>query len=217
MSDRFDENRLHGSLRASEAEAKPGPACPAPLLLLEAASGELDPGKTRAIVEHTVACGACSEAWRIAVEVARETGGARQRPQRATPRWIALAATVALAALVVYSLPERRAPAYRDSAAPPEIRAAVPDRAALTRNAFVLSWTPIHDALEYDLEVASEDLAPLLRLRGLTRTDHQVPAGALARVPDGGIVVWRVVARLPGGREVRSPAFLARVEGAAAP
>ncbi len=218
--DRPSPDTLRAWLRDSEIDARPGPSCPSAERLWSAANGEADPQQTRSIVAHTSQCGACSEAWRIAADLAEASGAGSRRPlpRRASlGPWLVLAASVVGVGLLVVLTPGPEPPPspaeYRDVENDVAIRSALPDGAALPRGDFVLRWSAVPTAAAYDVEVAAEDLTPLRAFRGLGATECRVPPDALATVPEGGRVVWRVSARLPGGLTIRSGAFVVRVAG----
>ena len=59
--------------------------------------------------------------------------------------------------------------------------------------------------------VTNARLETLIRRSGILRTEFLVPEAALDHVPPGSRVLWQVSARLPDGRRVESPTFLAVV------
>jgi hypothetical protein len=81
----------------------------------------------------------------------------------------------------------------------------------LSREAFLLRWTPLAKGTRYSVNVATPDLTILFTRGGLTEASVLVPASALANVPAGAQVVWRVTALLADGRRVESTAFITAV------
>ncbi len=141
----------------------------------------------------------------------------RVRRPRRWPLLLGAAAAVVLIVLVVRVPLDRDAPPpaverSAESAGAAAIRALAGTDAVLPRDRAVLRWTDLGPEARYTLDVAGEDLALLVTARGLARPEYALPAGALAAVPAGGSVTWRVEAVLPDGRRVASEAFRARVD-----
>jgi hypothetical protein len=65
-----DESRqLSAALRAAGEHARPREDCPAPDRIWAAVQLELPADERAAIIDHTVACPSCAEAWRLAMEL----------------------------------------------------------------------------------------------------------------------------------------------------
>lgn len=214
---------IHERLLASERDAAPRSDCPAPEALWDAARGAAAPDAVRAVVLHTAECGVCSAAWRLAAEVARTAGVrsepatpvAPSRPRRPIVPWLLAAAAVLAALALPLALRDREpdvAAEFRDERpAAATIRAQVPDGAALPREAFELAWEPLAEGATYRVEVFTETLAPVARADDLDEPRWTVPAAALADLPAGTRLVWRVQAFGVRGAPVRSPAFLVAI------
>ena len=71
-SESEEESRLREAFAASTGTAAAG--CVAPETIVDALRGTLPPERVRAVVEHTAACPACAEDWRLAVAFG-ELGG----------------------------------------------------------------------------------------------------------------------------------------------
>lgn len=216
-------DRLRRAFASLEGRA-PGSGCPDPERLWSAARGELAAEVVRPLVLHLVECGACAEAWRLAREV---------EPRRAQPlavvasaasgrrswiAWGALAAgmTIALAGSVALHqrLLERRPdqpPGFREGTRD-DIRSLIPEGDALPRTRCVLRWTPSPEGTTYNVQVATERLEKVSEARGLTASAYQVPPEALAALPKGAKLLWRVEAVSPDGTRATSATFVARVE-----
>jgi hypothetical protein len=188
-----------------------------------AAAGELSPEETTEMVDRMVASPALMEAWQLAVAMQRQMQPAappapvpllRPSPAR-TWGWAAgLAAAAMLAIGIVLPLLRERGPTaverYRGE------RTAAGDSlleegAALPREAFLLRWWPGPRGAVYAVVVTDEMLAPIAEGKGLENNRFQVPAGALARVPDGATVLWQVTMSEGGGTLVRSMTHRQRV------
>lgn len=198
---------------ASVPQAEPVPAaCPPPEQIWGAVRGELPPGEIRQIVEHTATCASCAEDWRLAV--------ALQRPEsasivvHATERFTArqrirnwgLAAAAALAVAVVgiqWQQQKLDDAAYRGEGL--AIESLVEEGSALPRNQFLLRWSaPETPGVTYDVEVSTEDLRLVASADDLREPQFLVPASALAGLPPGTRLLWKVEAELPQGAELPS-------------
>lgn len=196
--------------------------CPEVEAIWRAVHGELPSREVREFVDHTAACPACAAAWRLAGDEGRvEAGAEAPAPFRAswTASWrvwipAAAAALLAVAVLVAYRAPWRGPgiPAYRAQKTA-AVDSLLEDGAAISREAFVLRWSPGPDGSRYRIRVTDEDLRPLVAAPPLLdRAEYAVSPEALRRVPAGGKILWQVVVVGPGGREAASETFTNRVE-----
>src|SRR5688572_10616665 len=80
-----DVARLRAGFAARSAAVPAGHECPDPGQIWDAACGLLAAEERRSIVDAVAACGACAEAWRLAVEVAREVTPAEVAARDVTP------------------------------------------------------------------------------------------------------------------------------------
>ncbi|HWN44764.1 MAG TPA: hypothetical protein VNW71_21250, partial [Thermoanaerobaculia bacterium] len=80
------------------------------------------------------------------------------------------------------------------------------------RQAFALAWTPVEGAESYDLLVTTAELDTVADPKGLTTTQYQVPASALADLPAAAQLHWRVTAVFPDGERKQSPTFTTALE-----
>ena len=209
---------LPALLRDSEWDAERRADCPANELLWDAARGAASGSDTEAVVAHTGGCTACSADWALASALAREAGELRAPSSAGTPAWrswkgLALAAAVVAVMLFVPRPWEdrRTGSTLRENEGAARIRALAGLEDALPRGDFHLRWTPVPDATSYMVIVTTEDLRPLHRAVDLEGTEYVVPPAALAGVPDGARVVWRVSAVRRRGAVVVSEAFITRV------
>jgi hypothetical protein len=216
-----DVDRLAAALRLASGTSPPRDDCPPAERIWDALHGQANVEERRAIVDHTVACPTCAEAWRLAMELGPPRSvpaSARSRERSWRPAsswtWIAAAAGLFLVAGTLF---------FSRSALPPgdpvvrdpnrgELRSLVPSGARLPRDAFRLRWTPGPSEARYELTVTTTDLTVLVMVRGLEHPQYDVPAGRLAGLESGARVLWRVVARTPGGAAVASPTFEASID-----
>lgn len=208
---------LRRGWRDLAAGAAPGPDCPEPEHLMEAAEGSLDPAATREIVDHTSRCASCAEAWRLARELIRESEPTREaapREMAARGGWsrrYAVAAAAAIVALIAL---------WQIRVDPPGgtvarggeggIRSMV-EESALPRDAFVLRWSAIEEA-RYNVEVTTADLEPVARATALEAPEFRVPVDVLGELPSGAEILWQVEVELPSGGALSSPTFVTAIE-----
>jgi len=213
------ENALEERLRdAFGGRPAPRPACGAdPQAIWRAIQGEAGERETRDLLAHAVHCADCDLAWRLGRELGAALGPAPQRPAEIVHlrRWTAVGAIALAAAAAVLLLPvfpRQRAPGPSFREEPAESVSSLVPQGPLRRDRFLLRWAALAPGTLYSLSVARPDLTQLYSANGIEASEHQVPAQALAGVPAGGEVLWRVEARLPDGRRLSSRAFSARVE-----
>jgi len=189
-----------------------GRSCPSAAELWDSAMETIHGPENETIVRHLAACGACAASWRMAGEMQKSSSRQVTRPW-----WVGLAAAAVLimvAGIVIVRQLETVAPpppAYR--AAPWGDLAPLTDPAVpLPRNDMTLRWKGAPQGTIYDLRVTTDRLVSLHRAFDIETTSYQVPAGKLAALPPGSIVLWTVTAHLPDGRTWSSSAFQARVD-----
>lgn len=223
-----DMDDLEDMRKAFASAAGPPPApeeCPDPERTWAAVHGELPPGEVREIVDHTARCAACAEDWRLAAEMVREGPAAlpafedveppeRQEVMPPPPRSgrlaplfaLAAAACLVLAVLIPWRSHEARPPVIRESPAT-ELRSLAPDR--LPRERFVLRWSDAGAGAAYDVEISREaGFQTVVTKRSLDENRLTVPADALAGLPAGTRLIWRVTARLRDGRTQSETSFV---------
>lgn len=209
--------------RLRRAFAAEGPAvepCPPAERIFAGAHGELPEAELGALLDHLALCPTCSQEWRLAVELGQQAappaaaqpreggvvvaGNFRQR--RVSP-WMGLAAALLLAAIGLPFL-------LRESGPSPALRgekevAVVDASGPLDRTSCVLRWRlePPREGARYAVRAMNEKLEPIADRAGLTAGELALPAEKLARVPPGGLLLWRVEARLADGAVVASPTF----------
>lgn len=195
------------------AFATPDPAawttggCPEPDRIWQAVRGELPPEEARDVVDHVALCASCAEDWRIAVELEKESAAVvRPFPARRFQTWItAVAAALVLTVGGIYVRETMKPVPAEYRGEETEIRSLAGE--TLSRQAFLLHWTPVEGAESYDLLVTTAELATVADPKGLTAALYQVPASALADLPAGAQLHWRVTAVFPDGGRKQSPTF----------
>jgi hypothetical protein len=162
--------------------------CPSAEQLFAAASGDLERNEQLRIVDHASQCAECAQAWRLAMELgARPATSAAptrrnlfhrlrwpaQGPMRASPielRWFALAGSVVcVMGIAMYlAVPiKKQAPMYREAAHPMTPVSLV--TGSLTRDRFLLRWSPGPRGSTYNLRLTTPELIPLLVEQDLAR------------------------------------------------
>ena len=218
-----EEGELARMRRAFASLSQPVPApeaCPQPETIWGAVRGELPPAQARTVVEHMAACPSCAEDWRLAVALQRpETASkvihASERftmGQRLRNWGLAAAAVLALAVVGVQMLPDPGGqPAYRGDGA--TIQSLVDGGESLPRQQFLLQWSALETpGATYDVEVSTEDLRVVASGDDLRDARFLVPAHALAGLPPGARLLWKVDAELPQGGHVTSTTFMTTVQ-----
>jgi hypothetical protein len=220
-----EDPRLRGLFQALPRRRAPGEECPEPAELWASARGEVDGERTRWLIGHTGRCMSCAEDWRLARHLERGERGVETilvapsgtdrtgRLQR-----FALAATVILAVAVAalwaaQGWLEEEAPVPRSDPRG-TIESLTPDERPLPREEPVLRWRGPEgvEDLRYDLTVTTERFDPVARADRLETTAYPLPAEAIADLPSGSVLLWRVEARSPDGSSVGYRTFRIRLE-----
>ena len=207
---------LRAAFAALSHRARPREDCPEAGTLFEAATGSASQGQFEAMVEHTVGCGSCAESWRLARELTADLvqGAAAGWSWSSRLTWMSLAAAVILVAVGLPLVLDRPGkidvPVWR-AQDKPEIASLQPEDRLMPRDQFILRWSEPAAGARYTITVGGERLEPIASRDDLLRPEFQVPAAALATLPDGAKILWRVQARLPDGRVVFSPTFIAQL------
>jgi anti-sigma factor RsiW len=221
-----DDDQDLASLRrafATHSHPLPEPApCPAPEKIWDAVHGKLPADEVREIVSHTAACAACAEDWRLAhaLQTQEAEVAAVPAPLRFAPRtqrlrnWgLAAAAALAMAFFGVQYFQSQQpttAPEYRGGER--TVSSLVAEGKPLPRERFVLRWSAPAPGTAYDVQVSTEDLRVVANAEGLKTTEYQVPASALADLPAGSRLFWKVEADLPAGDHISSKTFVTPVQ-----
>lgn len=214
-NDRGDSQRWADALRAAAITAQPRPDCPSADEIWGALHLELPPGDRLRIIDHTIECPSCAEAWRLAMEIERADSTRIAAPVRgpswAQPQtWVGVAAALVLVALGSVIALQWRGPSVDPAVRDPGtdvIRSLVPEAAALPKQEFRLRWSGGPDGTRYDLVVTTPALEVVDEVRGLERPEHIIDANRLAAVPPGSRLLWRVIAHLPDGSTMSSTTF----------
>jgi len=181
--------------------------------LRRAVEGELPRRELLVLVDRTTSEPGLALAWRLAITLRRELGPPAEAVRRPllNPRTVltglALAASIVLAVWI--GPPSNGVKRGRSR---PAVSTSLADGATLPRDRFELRWAATVAGARYDVDVLDEDLQVIYRVQGIRATRLTVPRRALAGVPSGGTVLWRVEARTPGGGTILSPTFVQRLE-----
>jgi len=193
-----------------------------PETIWDGVHGKLPADAMRESVQHVATCAPCAEEWRLArtlktlgEEQEQQTATPLPAPLRFTPRqrqwrnW-GLAAAAALALSVIGVQWFQTPPEYRGDQA--GVHSQVTDGKALPRERFLLKWSvPAPAGATYGVQVSTEDLRVVASAEGLKTPEYQVPASALAGLPPGAKLFWKIDADLPSGSRLTSPTFVTAV------
>ena len=217
------DERLREAFVSRDPVANPDGSCPDPETVWRAVRRELPHEGIRQIGLHVTTCAECTEAWRLAREVAREAPAdvvAFERPAsrspRARPWWIggalAAAAAMVLVALLLPSGPGLGPNGGGTLRGAEEVINPLTDLAVpLLRESCTLRWQGPAEG-RWEIRVATEDLRVIAEARNLDVTEFTVPAEALADLPAGSRIVWQVHANLPDGHRLASRSFVQSLE-----
>ena len=211
---------------AMTTSATPALGCPDPDQIWDALQGSLAQKEVMAIVQHSIDCPACAEAWRIAKDMgamdARECLQQDQPAEIIRPaswtlwRLKPLALAAGLACLMVlggtaaWLWPKRSQPEveYRD-VAQKQIQALTPEAQALPKSACLLKWTPGPVGTRYSVRVSTEQFEPISFVKGLEKAEYLVPADSLQDLQPGDSIIWQVQVFPPrGGKQISGTFFI---------
>lgn len=219
--------RLRTALR--DEDVAPGDPVDAELIW-RAVTQELPAEERRAVIERVAADPAWAQAWRLARAMSQSavkaeapakvlplTGRKAQgkRSWGGRPAWFAMAAmwVVLVGGAVVWRQQKQAEDPERIRGGTAEsITSAVPEATALPRDRFVLRWSGVSQAVQWSVQVSSEDLKVFHRVERLAQREYTVPAPVLEELPSGARVLWQVEARLPDGGVRRSSTFVNRLQ-----
>ena len=216
-----DEQELAGLRQAFAAgpqQTDPS-TCPAPETIWDAVHGGLPADAVRETVLHTAACASCAEEWRLAHALQQQEQEAaapvpaplRFAPRRHSLRNWGLAAAAALALSVVGVQWFQKPPEYRGQQG--AVHSLMAEDKALPRDHFLLKWSvPAVAGATYGVHVSTEDLRAVAGAEGLKVPEYQVPASALAGLPAGSKLFWKIEADLPEMGHLTSPTFVTPVQ-----
>ena len=77
----------------------------------------------------------------------------------------------------------------------------------IERSRPVLRWTALPEGTSYSVTITTDALVSVARAGALDTPEWVIPADALAGLPDGTVLLWRVEATLPDGARHRSATF----------
>lgn len=219
IEDEATLRRAFASLAGTAPAATPG-TCPEPERIYDAVRGELPPDELRRIVEHLADCPDCAEAWRLAAAFEEEGGvPAPAASPQPFPRLVAVAATVLVAVLAAglwwTTVQTPEAPVYR-AAGDAAVVSLLSEGEPLDRDEPVLRWEVAPpgapEGTTYDVLVTTADLDLVSEASELAEARYEIPAEALAGLPSGAELLWRVEAVTPEGRRIASPTFVTQIE-----
>jgi hypothetical protein len=210
---------LRQAFAAHQEQSDPA-TCLTPETIWDAVHGKLPADVVRESVQHVATCATCAEEWRLARTLGeqqeQQTAAPLPAPLRFTPRqrqwrnW-GLAAAAALALAVVGVQWFQKPPEYRGAQA--AVHSQVSDGKVLPRERFLLKWSvPAPAGATYGVQVSTEDLRVVASAEGLKTPEYQVPASALAGLPPGAKLFWKIDADLPSGSRLSSQTFVTAVQ-----
>jgi hypothetical protein len=198
-------------------------ACPSPDEIWAGAAGELSFEHLKRLTDHSAACAACSEAWRIARDVRAEAPKQvrsevtflANRRRRLTASVLAVGALAAAVTVVLTRTAQVNRSAIERGARQTEVlsdgpRALSPDHQPAPD--LVLRWSEYPGALSYNVTVLTHDLTVVHQAIGVRGVELHVPDAALRATGKGSDLLWNVDAVLRDGRTVGSPTFKVRLE-----
>jgi hypothetical protein len=189
--------------------------------ILTAVRGELHPHELRQALDHLASCASCSEDWRLAADIERQSS---ESATSASPRsakviqgrfggWRPLMAAAALAAGLLIAVGVYRTgglnpqpPTYRE-AGDAAVHSLLAEGQALPRQGAVLRWSAVLGAASYDVRISTDDLRPVQTAEGLAATEYRIPDASLASLPAGAKLLWQVEAVFPDGTSRSSATF----------
>lgn len=204
----------------------------------DAATGQLAPDETLALLDRTVDDPRLAMEWRLARELgahvaARDDAGARTEsedapwegddqgragqgpPSRWPSRWRAALPWAAsllltLGALVYLVWPEVDPPVFRNPEATP-IESLLAPEVEVDHADTLLRWRGPEGA-RFEVSVLRQDnLTQIFHVTGIAESQITLPATVLDTVPPGVVLLWRVEAVLDHGERIRSATFRMRV------
>jgi hypothetical protein len=198
---------------------EPVPGCAPPEEIWTAVQGEASQAQVRALLQHSLLCAECATLWRLARELSAVAPAASLpvslQAWTTGRRWLLGGGALAAAAILAVAFWPVAAPRQDSVVLRGNESAAlrpVPGEEVLQRAHPILRWTGAPAGSRYGVSVSTQDLTMLYRASGLSTPEVELPAAALAPLPPGATVVWRVEATLPDGRVLKSTAFLSRLE-----
>ena len=173
------------------------------------------------LVEHTAACSACAEDWRLAMALQRPEAGVsnvipaaeRFSAGRRLRNWGLAAAAVLGLAVVGEQFAQQANDGAIYRGGQDTIQSLVEEGQALPRTQFLLRWSALETpGATYDVEVSTEDLRVIASGDDLREPQLLVPASTLAGLPPGARLLWKVDAELPEGGHMSSTTFVTTVQ-----
>jgi hypothetical protein len=209
-SGRPGSERLAELLRDGAITARPRPDCPSADQIWAALNLEVPVEERERIIDHTIECPSCAEAWRLAMEIRRQDATVISAPPAGrahSTAWLRAAAAVLVVGvgtgLVLRWRGPSEEPPVRDQPTN-AISSLLPEQATLPRQDFILRWSGGPDGARYDLVVSTVNLEVIADVRGLERSEYRLAPERLASLAAGTRLLWRVVAHMPDGSTLSS-------------
>lgn len=204
--------------------------CPPSETIYAAVAGELSPANTRDMVEHVARCSDCEEAWRLAKAIFEQEAAnnsfvrdAEKLSHRSTfSQWATLhprasiAASILLCSVIGFGMfkadlfiPQHQV-TLRDGS---QIQQAIiaESAASLTRERFILRWSPADVSARYNVRLTDASLTPIWSAMGLSEPSAQVPSQTLANITAGSSLFWQVDVIVDGRTTTSSPTFIVQL------
>lgn len=225
MEDQIILDRLKKAFQSIDGTSIHHQSCPDPEKIWDAQKGVLDREETHAIIDHTSGCGACAQAWRVALEISepQETlvadngsGKIIKMPWMVPGTALAIAALLMLAFALQFKGDDAEFPAdinFRDSTEVSEIRSLLPREEALPRSGFELTWEhSLEGNTSYDIQVQSQDLEVIAQASRLMDPQFALTSDMLKNQKPGSRILWQVIVRIDDVKTKWSPTFVNVVE-----
>jgi len=193
---------------------------PDPDRIWQAVRGELTATEIEEMADQASRSAETAAAWTLAAELSRELDSisdnsvvpiSRRRPVRwALGLAAAAVVVIGLALPLYYSFSPEPAPTFR-AIGEFEIASELTTGSALDRDAFELRWTSTGKESLYEIVITDSRLKVLDRASFLEEPSYLVAPTALADLPDGEEVWWKIDATRSDGTRVSSPTFVTMV------
>jgi len=230
MSDPTEIASMRRAFRLSAAPPKPE-SCPSPETLWAAFHGELSPAEVRQVVDHSAACSACAEDWRMALALEGEVQteeeedecNPREETQTVSPptyyghlrrfkAWVAVPIAAVAASLIMIAQWGAKPPSAIDAfRGGDQAVVASPAPAKLLRRDCVLSWPAVPRTVSYQVTVEAGAGALDLQ-KAVKEPSLRLEPSQLVKLPKRTEIRWTVDAILANGDRIQLQTFHAPLE-----